>query len=166
MEHRDALLTIAELAVALAGFASIVSVVAQRTDDVARMADAYRLRLMLEVALRNAAFAVLPLPFLSAFPTDPMLWRSFSGLYLVVALVYGYIRLDDARRAGPRWMSLSMTTLLAITAIVAIGNVLGVAGVHAFSLYAASLLAGLAAAGLSFLAVAKSALGISATLGE
>jgi len=50
MEHRYTLLTIAEIAVALAGLASIVSVITQRTDESSRVADSYRLRLMLEVA--------------------------------------------------------------------------------------------------------------------
>ena len=40
MEHRDTLLTIAEIAVALAGFASIVTVIARRADDRSRTADA------------------------------------------------------------------------------------------------------------------------------
>jgi hypothetical protein len=82
VDHRDTLLTIAELAVALAGFASIVSVVAQRAEEDARLADSYRLRLMLEVALRNAGFAVLPCRF----------FRSFRR-----------IRCSGAPRAGSTW---------------------------------------------------------------
>lgn len=161
MEYRDTLLTIAEIAVALAGFASIVSVIAQRTEDESRVADSYRLRLMLEVALRNAGFAVLPLPFLPVFASDPMVWRAASGLYLVAALVHGLIRLKTQRLVGPSWFTLCAQVFLALTAITSVANVVGLGGAHAFSLYLASLFFGLTVSGLAFLAVAASALGIA-----
>ena len=161
MEHRDTLLTIAEIAVALAGFASIVSVIARRADEKSRVADSYRLRLMLEVALRNAAFAVLPLPFLQLVPADPVLWRIASGFYVVAALVHGLIRLRSQRGVGPHWFTRSAQVLLALTATTSAANVLGLGGANAFSLYLASLLFGLSASGLAFLAVAASALGFA-----
>ena len=158
MEHRDTLLTIAEIAVALAGFASIVSVIARRADGRSRIADAARLRMMLEVALRNAGFAVLPLPFLQLAPSDPVVWRISSGFYLVVALVYGVIRLRSQRGLNPRWFTTSVQVLLAMTAVASLANVLGLGGASAFSLYLASLLIGLSVAGLAFLSVVVSAL--------
>jgi hypothetical protein len=159
MEHRDTLLTIAEIAVALAGFASIVTVIAHRVDDRSRTADTARLRMMLEVALRNAGFAVLPLPFLQLAPSDPILWRISSGLYLVAALVHGVVRLRSQRGLNPRWFTIALQVLLAMTAIASLANVLGLGGASAFSLYLASLLFGLSAAGLAFLTVAVSAIG-------
>jgi len=163
VDHRDTLLTIAEIAVALAGFASIVSVIARRADEHSRVADAHRLRLMLEVALRNAGFAVLPLPFLAWMPADPALWRAGSGLYLVAALLHGVIRLRTQRTVGPHWFTVSAQLFLTATALASLGNVLGLGGAHAFSLYLASLLFGLAVSGLAFLAVAASALGFAKT---
>lgn len=163
MEHRDTLLTIAEIAVALAGFASIVSVVAQRADESSRIADSHRLRLMLEVALRNAGFAVLPLPLLPMASSDPTAWRFASGLYLAVALVHGLIRLKAQRAIGPRWFTNSAQLFLAATAVASLANVLGLGGVNAFSLYLASLLCGLSVSGLAFLAVTASALGFAKT---
>jgi hypothetical protein len=161
MEHRDTLLTVAELAIALAGFASIVSVIAQRSEEPTNNRDAYRLRVMLEVALRNAAFAVLPLPFLSAFPSDPMLWRVASGVYLASALLYATFRLQTIREVGPAWVSRSSQILLVGTVSVSLANMAGLGGAHAFSLYLAALLAGLSVSGLSFMAVAVSALGLA-----
>ena len=158
MEYRDTLLTIAEIAVALAGFASIVTVVAHRADNRSRIADVARLRLMLEVALRNAGFAVLPLPFLQLAPSDPAVWRISSGLYLVAALVHGVIRLRSQGDLSPRWFTISVQVLLAMTAIASLANVLGLGGASAFSLYLASLLIGLSVAGLAFLTVVVSAL--------
>ena len=161
MDHRDTLLTIAEIAIALAGFASIVSVIAQRTEERDRVADAHRLRLMLEVALRNAGFAVLPLPFLPWAPSDPMAWRVASGVYLVVALLHGVIRLKAQRRIGPRWFTNAAQIFLTATSVACLANVFGLGGENAFSLYLMSLLLGLTVSGLAFLAVAASALGFA-----
>jgi hypothetical protein len=49
------------------------------------------------------------------------------------------------------------------SALVAIANVLGLAGSNAFSLYTANLLAGLGASGLMFLSVAKGVLQVERT---
>lgn len=163
MEYRDTLLTIAEIAVALAGFASIVSVIAQRAEGESRDADSHRIRLMLEVALRNAGFAVLPLPLLPAFPSDPIVWRAASGLYLAAALFHGLTRLKPQRLLGPRWFTFCAQSFLALTAAVSVANILGLGGANAFSLYLASLLFGLAVSGLAFLAVTASALGFAKT---
>ncbi len=155
MEHSDTLLTIAELAVALAGFASLVSVIGRRQSNISHAVDSIRLRMMLEVAFRNAAFALLPLPFLQLAPSDPIVWRISSGLYVVVTVAYFFLRMrpNDRPRA---WLSVSMGILLSITVIVGSANVLGLGGSNAFSLYLANLLLGLAAASLSFLSVAAS----------
>lgn len=161
MDHLDTLLTIAEIAVALAGFASIVSVIAQRAEESSRVADSHRLRIMLEVALRNAGFAVLPLPFLEMAPSDPVVWRVGSGLYLAVALVHGVVRLKTQMAIGPRWFTNSTKLLLTATSVACLANIFGLGGAHAFSLYLASLLLGLSASGLAFLAVAASALGFA-----
>jgi hypothetical protein len=82
VEHRDTLFTIAEIAVALAGFASLVSVIGGRQNDTSRVIASLRLRTMLEVAFRNTFFALLPLPFLQLAPSDPIVWRISSGLYI------------------------------------------------------------------------------------
>ena len=104
--------------------------------------------------------------FLSAFPADPVLWRVFSGLYVAVAFVYGYFRIGDSRRAGPRWLALSTQVLLAGTILVGTANVIGLTGPYTFSLYAVNLLGGLAVSGLTFLGVAGSALGFEDALGD
>jgi len=163
VEYRDTLLTIAEIAVALAGFASIVSMIARRAEDESRVADSHRIRLMLEVALRNAGFAVLPLPLLPVFPSDPVVWRAASGFYLVAALVHGLVRLKPQRLIGPRWFTFCAQSFLAMTVVVSLANVLGLGGANAFSLYLASLLFGLSVSGLAFLAVTASALGFAKT---
>jgi hypothetical protein len=156
VEHRDTLLTIAELAVALAGFASLVSVIGGRQNDTSRIVASLRLRGMLEVAFRNAAFALLPLPFLQLAPSDPMVWRISSGLYIVMTVGHFLFRLRHDGPAGEGWLSVARLILLSITVLAGLANVLGLGGSNAFSLYLANLLLGLGAAGLSFMSVAAS----------
>lgn len=158
MEHSDTLLTIAELAVALAGFASLVSIIGRRRNDATR--DSFRLRMMLEVSFRNALFALLPLPFLQLAPSDPIIWRISSGLYLVAIVGHTILRLRTNEVPGERSFSGSMWVLVALTVVAGVANVLGLGGSYAFSLYLANLLLGLFAAGLSFISVADSVFGI------
>ena len=155
MEHTDTLLTIAELAIALAGFASLISVIGRRQNDASLDAISIRLRMMLEVAFRNAAFALLPLPFLQLAPSDPIVWRISSGLYVVAIVAHSLLR-QSHLRSGERWLSTSSWILVAITLVAGLANVLGLGGPNAFSLFLANLLLGLAAAGFSFISVAAS----------
>ena len=154
MEHSDTLLTIAEIAIALAGFASLISVIGRRSSGTARETGSVRLRLMLEVSFRNAAFALLPLPFVEIAPSDPMLWRIFSGLYVVATTIHVAIRLrkDDAH--DQRLLALPSLVLFGITVAASVANVFGLGGAHAFSLYLTNILLGLGSAGLMFLSVA------------
>jgi hypothetical protein len=156
VEHRDTLLTIAELAVALAGFASLVSVIGGRQNDTSRVVASLRLKTMLEVAFRNAAFALLPLPFLQLAASDPMVWRISSGLYIAATVGHFLLRLRHHQPAGDGWLSVSMRILFSLTILVGLANVFGLGGSNAFSLYLANLLLGLGVAGLSFMSVSAS----------
>jgi hypothetical protein len=159
LEHRETLLTIAELAVALAGFASLVSVIGGRANDVARVSASLRLRAMLEIALRNAAFALLPLPFLQFAPSDPVIWRISSGVYIAATAGHFLLRLRSTAALGEGWHSVTNLILFSVTVVVGLANVFGLGGSKAFSLYLSNLLLGLGAAGLSFISVATSVFG-------
>jgi len=160
VEHRDTLLTIAEIAVALAGFASLVSVIGGRQNDTSRVIASLRLRTMLELAFRNAFFALLPLPFLQFAPSDPIVWRISSGLYIAITIGYFLLRLRERESAGESWLSVSTRILFSITILAGLANVFGLGGSNAFSLYLANLLLGLCVAGLFFVSVSASVFGI------
>jgi len=157
VDHSDTLLTIAELGVALAGFATLVTVIARHRNG-HTPAIGLRLINLLEVALRNVAFAVLPLPFLESFASNSNMWRVGSGLYLVVVWVHYIFRIPGTGVVTERWHGISIWVLLGATSLVAIANVFGLAGSNAFSLYIANLLLGLAVSGLHFLSVANGVL--------
>lgn len=158
MQYNDTLLTIAELAVALAGFASLVSVLGQRQDKGSRALDSFRLQAMLEMALRNAAFALIPLPFLQTGASDPTIWRILSGVYLLAMVSHAGFQIyrGHALVWGASWLKVSLVSLTLISAVASAANILGLGGSHAFSLYLAALLVGLGFAGLLFLSVASS----------
>jgi len=162
LDHSDTLLTIAELGIALAGFATLATAIARRHDGQTH-ALGNRLIQMLEVALRNVAFAVLPLPFLMTFAADPTLWRVGSGLYAVTVTAHGFFLNHRGGFFTKGWLGISNGVLIATTLLVALVNVLGLAGSNAFSLYVANLLLGLGASGLMFLSVAQGVLKVART---
>ena len=158
MEHRDTLLTFAEIAVALAGFTGLVSVIGRRERREASLrTDWFRLRMMLEVALRNATFALLPIPFLDLTLSDTLIWRIASGVYLLAVPAHILFRLRQSNAAGiERAMSVPSLGLLPLSLLACLANVIGLGGPHAFSLYLLSLLLGLITAGMLFVSVAGS----------
>ncbi len=131
-----------------------------RAYGASRAGDSIRLQLMLEVAFRNAAFALLPLLFLQLVPSDPIVWRISSGTYIVAIVAHFLLRMRHRPQPQESWFSLSTWILFSISVIVGLANVLGLGGSNAFSLYLANLLLGLAAAGLFFFSVAASVFGV------
>jgi hypothetical protein len=69
---------VAELAVALAGFASIVAVIGQRQGRDSTEIDAIRLQWMLGISLYTAACALLPSLPLNAGVSENLTWRMCS----------------------------------------------------------------------------------------
>lgn len=162
MESSDTLLTLAELAIALAGFSSLFSVLDRHPDPTSRSQARVDLQMMLEIGLRNATFAVLPIPLLAAGLDGPPLWRTMSALYLAAMLghiAYQGRRGDLAvlsRRSDLRPL---LVALPIVSGLTSAANVFGLGGAHAFALFIASLILGLGFAGLLFLAVARRMVG-------
>ncbi len=156
MEQSDTLLTLAEIAVALAGFSSLVTVLDRNPDPASRVQVRNRLQMMLEIGLRNAGFAVIPIPLLAAGYSGPTVWRMMSALYLIAMLAH--IGLQRSRghltalSAGSKLRAV-LIGLPLISALICGVNAVGLGGSISFSLYIASLILGLAFAGLVFLLV-------------
>jgi hypothetical protein len=92
----DNLALVAELAIGLAGFASLVAVVGHRQGRDSRELDVARLRSMLEMSLLVACFALIPHIPHQAGLSEALVWQSCSGLFAVVAAaftIYGIRRL-------------------------------------------------------------------------
>ena len=97
----DSLTVMAELAIALAGFASLVAIIGQRRSRDSPVVEANRLRAMLETSLLTGAACVIPL--IAAKSPMPLttVWRGSSAALMVAMalLIAHHIRL---RRFGPR----------------------------------------------------------------
>jgi hypothetical protein len=86
----EALLTIAEVGVAFAGFASVVIVFRRREDGNWAPADVVRFQVMISASLSVVLFAMLPFAFIVFGVEDATVWASCSailGAYLAVRLV-------------------------------------------------------------------------------
>lgn len=153
MKDLDALLTIAEVAVAFAGFASIVSVLGRRSDrDISRFNRA---------ALRGMIFCSLAVVFCAFAPLVPLrfglesllAWRLSSLFLLAVSVALFLAGLQDGRRlrqAGvPLGMRLSAAIPLIAVAALAAAAAAGLGG-KTPALYLLALLLLLAIAGLLF----------------
>ncbi len=71
----DFLFVVAEVAVAFAGFASIVAVLGQRTTRDHPLTDAFRLRGLLESSLVVVAFSLLPYVLVRISSHELSAWR-------------------------------------------------------------------------------------------
>lgn len=83
MERADLLLTIAEIAIAFAGFASIVSVLGRRRSSDDPRLDALRLRAMLESALTVVVFALAPFIPNAFGLSEAATWRFAAIAFLI-----------------------------------------------------------------------------------
>ncbi len=97
----DSLTLMAELAIALAGFASLVAIIGQRRSRDSPAVEATRLRAMLESSLLTGAACVIPLVAAKSPMPLAVVWRgSSAALMVAMALLIAHqLRL---RRSGPR----------------------------------------------------------------
>lgn len=162
MDQVGTLLTIAELSVAIAGFAGIVSVLGRGRSKKATSTDAFRLETMLENSLMTALFALGPLPFLSSGVGTPELWRGASAFHLGLSILIIWLVTRRfyaiAPEPDPLWISVVLSVSGATAVLVDAWNVFGFAPNEEFSLFLAALIAGLGAAGLKFMLVCMSLL--------
>ena len=86
MTSLDHLATIAEIAVALAGFSALVALLAARRGRANPRLEALRLQVMLESSLLVVAFALLPLIVSELGTSAGMAWRISAALFLAVDL--------------------------------------------------------------------------------
>ena len=154
MDSRDLLLTIAEVAIAFAGFASLAAVVATTSERSARM-NAMRFRTLLQNSITTVAFCFVPfVPPHYGFSTNASWGVSSLLLAAVVAAEHLlFIRLyggSNPTAASARvialWQFLAwLPVVLAILGPLGVGSIVGN--------YILALLTLLAASALSFLRV-------------
>jgi hypothetical protein len=115
MEHMDTLLTIAEIAVAFAGFSSIVVVFRNRDAESWETIDAIRYHVMLAGALMTAVFAGVPFVVSWLAVPTTLVWRVSSAALLLylTPLIVGQFRarsLFPSPAGQARWLVFLLTS--------------------------------------------------------
>jgi hypothetical protein len=155
MTGESALLTTAEVAVAFAGFASVVTVFRRREHEGWAPGDVLRFQLMITTSLSVVLFALLPFALAFFGASEPAVWAWGSGLLgLYLALTLGTIARRmlalTAERALNPWVSWPLALagggVIALQALNAAGPIFG----REIGPYFAGLLYLLVVAGLSF----------------
>jgi hypothetical protein len=158
MQHADFLFIVAEIAIAFAGFAGLVTVISKREDRSAAQShlDVERLKVVLVLSLLTAAFALLP-SLISRMEADPeTAWRVAAGLFLVVSVGFLGRSVPVVLRAyGPANHGVPRTVWLSLGVIGAkwIALALCAIGILPVSTYLAALFATLYLAGVTFVRI-------------
>lgn len=155
MTGEDALLTTAEVAVAFAGFASVVTAFRRREHPDWDPQDVLRFQLMIASSLSVVLFALLPFAFGFFGASEPRTWILSSGLlalYLVLssALVARRTLLLTAGHKLNRYLSSSLSAGALLVVVLQVSNVTGAFPGRELGPYFVGLLYLLVLAGASF----------------
>lgn len=159
MPESDILLTVAELSVAFAGFATLAGVLGKPRSAEAAFMNAARLRGMLESAVMALTFSLFPLvPAL--FGIDPTAsWRLSAVGFLAANGTRQYFlfrRLPGIRASGAStvWLSIILVAQT-VSSLVLAGVIVGFFGESAGAAYVLSLFIALFSAAVFFLRLAE-----------
>lgn len=151
----DQLLTITEIAIALAGFAGIVASFQFSAGVPVSRGNVLGLAMMIKISLVTAVFAVLPLAIFNFQAGESLVWSISSGLYGLTYIVFFLFTIKRYRRVriskGPsRLIFRFMGALLIFFAIVLILNSLNVMFHQEAGPYLVALIYSLSSSGYMF----------------
>lgn len=155
LSGESALLTTAEVAVAFAGFASVVTAFQRRDSDGLEPQDAIRFQLMITASLVAALFALLPFAISFFGAREATVWAVSSGLlavYLVgstIPVVRRTRSLTSSRALHPG-IAGSFLGAAALTTLLLVLNAVGLVFERELGPYFAGLLYLLVLSGFSF----------------
>jgi len=153
----DVLLTLAEIAIAFVGFASVVAIFEARWSQAEAPFDLFRFWVMLAFGLAGLLFSLLPLLLLFLGLSPAWVWR-LSSLALAVFVVGNgafIVRLYRRRVAAvvaslDPWLSAFANLSYALNLLAQLANVAGRLGGPGFGLYLFGLLMILLGAAVNF----------------
>ncbi|MEP1469381.1 MAG: hypothetical protein ABJK25_00255 [Halieaceae bacterium] len=158
MQDMSELLSIAEIAVTIAGFSALVSILAWRRENFDPKAEGLRLILALEASLFVALFSALPLVPHKFGMDGALVWRVCAIVYLLSDIAFAILMTKRTKNIDRFWPSVLISRVLwgisllgqILLALAAIGFPEGTA--HAW--YFSALFLNLINSGLLFLVVA------------
>ena len=149
MQHSDLLLTTAEVSIAFAGFASLVTLLGRRSAEQTLLLDVARLRGMIFTSLLALAFSLFPfLPYTLGAPSEAV-WRISSGVLFLAGCAIGWVQFWHLKQAG--WsrtrslyvnmpLGLLVLCLLALNCFVDLGKFSP--GIYVFALFSLLFVSG------------------------
>jgi hypothetical protein len=91
VEHEGLLIGIAEISIALTGFAGVVIVLGRRSSGPWPLADQFQLRSLIENGLLVVLAALLPFAVLLHTPEPSVIWRVSSGIFGAAGGAHAFI---------------------------------------------------------------------------
>jgi len=164
LDPTDALSTVAELAVAFAGFSGIVAALDRREQGSLFPEDRMRFAALIGASLSTTAFALLPFALLEMFSDASHAWAVSSAVYVPYAVTIIFVLERNLRRArleDPDLIHRVSSLPLRVSSYVGfpLVIVLQLANVmfwQKFSPFFAALLWGLAGCAIGFLGLVRS----------
>lgn len=140
MEETEILLTVAEIGVALAGFASLAAILGRKYKHTDPLVNAIRLRGLLDAGLSTMLLALIGVLMLQIGGQNIWVWQvaSFAGLGFVTTIGTAAYRRENLRRHLPgfrRRVSIIMFTLVATAFVGFAFTSAGFAGDYGFHIF-------------------------------
>jgi hypothetical protein len=140
MEETDILLTVAEIGVALAGFASLAAILGRKHKHTDPMVNAIRLRGLLDAGLSTMLLAVIGVLILQITGPNALAWQvaSVFGVLIVSTLGIAAYKRENLRRHLPGYrkrIAFVMFTMLAAAFAGFAITGLGLSGEYGFHVY-------------------------------
>jgi O-antigen/teichoic acid export membrane protein len=162
LENTDALLALAEIAAAFAGFAALVSVIRGGGDRTDVVHDLLRLRLVISSGVAGVVAALIPVGLAGYGLEDELTWRLAALLFLVFdnGIIVSFLRAYQPVRGTfpPDRLAVTVVSMLELVEQVGLMAVaLGVTGGAAPALYVTALIANICQAGFIFVRFVGSA---------
>jgi hypothetical protein len=128
MEAEAILTTLAEVAIAIAGFSGIVVALQNRTVVWSEM-DKVRFSMLLQVSFGCVFFSFVPIVLYLMHPSEPFVWRWSSGLWLVYIACVAAYRVPQLRRVSAPGSDTSNAALGFLIIVICTSVLLQVANV-------------------------------------
>ena len=140
MDEIEILLTIAEIGVALAGFASLAAILGRRDRHTDPLVNAIRLRGLLDAGLSTMLLALIGVLMLKIGGERDWVWRvsAIAGLLLVSTIGAAAFRREKLRRHLPGFRRVASTIMFTLVAIAFVGFAIvaaGLAGDYGFHIF-------------------------------
>ena len=140
MDETDILLTVAEIGVALAGFASLAAILGRRYGHTDPLVNAIRLRGLLDAGLSTMLLALIGVLMLQIGGPSNWVWRAAAvvGVIFVSTIGTAAFRREKLRRHLPGFRKRASVVMFTLVATAWVGFVVistGLAGDYGFHVY-------------------------------